>query len=63
MYEAIEMHVRGLVEDGLPVPESSSFAEYIALPLAASSNGESLAEGTGKLAFVSFWPGADADSR
>jgi predicted RNase H-like HicB family nuclease len=32
MYEAIEMHVRGLEEDGLPVPQSSSFAEYVAIP-------------------------------
>lgn len=29
MYEAIQLHVEGLVEDGLPVPESSSFAEYV----------------------------------
>jgi predicted RNase H-like HicB family nuclease len=32
MYDAIEMHVRGLIEDELPVPESQSFAEYVALP-------------------------------
>jgi len=32
MYEAIEMHVRGLIEDELPVPESHSFAEYVAVP-------------------------------
>ncbi len=31
MHEAIEMHVRSLKEDNLPVPESSSFAEYIAV--------------------------------
>ena len=31
MHEAIEMHVRGLQEDKLPVPESTSFAEYIAI--------------------------------
>ncbi len=31
MHEAIEMHVRGLLEDNLPIPESSSFAEYIAV--------------------------------
>lgn len=31
MYEAIEMHVRGLLEDGLPIPESHSFAEYVAV--------------------------------
>jgi len=29
MHEAIKMHVRGLLEDNLPVPESHSFAEYI----------------------------------
>jgi len=29
MHGAIEMHVRGLLEDNLPVPESNSFAEYI----------------------------------
>ena len=32
MHEAIAMHVRGLVEDGEPIPESQSFAEYIAVP-------------------------------
>ena len=31
MHEAIEMHVRGLVEDGLTIPESNSFAEYVAV--------------------------------
>lgn len=31
MHEAIEMHVRGLLEDGLPVPKSRSFAEYVAV--------------------------------
>ena len=31
MHDAIEMHVRGLLEDGLPVPESQSSAEYIAV--------------------------------
>ena len=31
MHEAIEMHVCGLLEDGLPIPESHSFAEYIAV--------------------------------
>lgn len=31
MYEAIEMHVQGLLEDGLPIPESQSFAEYLAV--------------------------------
>ena len=32
MYGAIEMHVRGLVKDRLPVPKSHSFAEYVAVP-------------------------------
>jgi len=32
MHEAIDMHVRGLLEDNLPVPQSHSFAEYIAIP-------------------------------
>ena len=31
MHEAIEMHVQGLIEDKIPVPESQSFAEYIAV--------------------------------
>jgi predicted RNase H-like HicB family nuclease len=31
MHEAIEMHVRGLLEDKLPIPESNSFAEYVAI--------------------------------
>ena len=32
MHEAIEMHVRGLLEDKLPVPVSHSTAEYVAVP-------------------------------
>jgi predicted RNase H-like HicB family nuclease len=31
MHEAIEMHVRGLLEDNLPVPKSEAFAEYVAV--------------------------------
>ncbi|MCG2738180.1 MAG: type II toxin-antitoxin system HicB family antitoxin [Candidatus Methanoperedenaceae archaeon] len=31
MYEAIEMHIGGLLEDKLPIPESKSFAEYVAV--------------------------------
>ncbi|NMG83331.1 MAG: type II toxin-antitoxin system HicB family antitoxin [Methanosarcinales archaeon] len=31
MYEAIEMHTGGLLEDKLPIPESKSFAEYVAV--------------------------------
>ncbi|MCZ6874301.1 MAG: type II toxin-antitoxin system HicB family antitoxin [bacterium] len=32
MHEAIQMHVQGLIEDGLPIPEPESFAEYISVP-------------------------------
>ena len=32
MHAAIELHVRGLLEDKLPVPHSHSFAEYVAIP-------------------------------
>ena len=31
IHEAIAMHVQGLTEDKEPVPDSSSFAEYIAV--------------------------------
>jgi len=31
MHEAIEMHVRGLREDNLPIPQPESFAEYVAI--------------------------------
>jgi predicted RNase H-like HicB family nuclease len=31
MHEAIEIHLQGLREDKLPIPESSSSAEYIAV--------------------------------
>ena len=31
MHKAIEMHVRGLIEDNLPVPESHTSAEYVAV--------------------------------
>ena len=29
MYEAIEMHLEGLKEDRLPIPQSHSSAEYV----------------------------------
>jgi len=29
MYAAIQMHIEGLTEDGLPIPESTAFAEYV----------------------------------
>ena len=31
MYEAIQLHVEGLAEDNLPIPDSSSFAEYVVI--------------------------------
>ncbi len=31
MHEAITLHVQGLLEDKLPVPVSSSFAEFVAV--------------------------------
>jgi predicted RNase H-like HicB family nuclease len=31
MREAIEMHLCGMLEDKLPIPEPKSFAEYIAV--------------------------------
>jgi predicted RNase H-like HicB family nuclease len=31
MHEAVEMHVQGMIEDKMPVPESVSLAEYIAV--------------------------------
>lgn len=31
MHEAIKMHLEGLMEDNLPIPESRSLAEYIAV--------------------------------
>lgn len=31
MHSAIELHVQGMVEDKLPIPESRTFAEYIAV--------------------------------
>ncbi len=32
MQEAVEMHVRGLWGDNLPVPEPQAFAEFIDIP-------------------------------
>ena len=29
MYEAIQMHIEGLREDGLPIPSSTAVAEYM----------------------------------
>jgi predicted RNase H-like HicB family nuclease len=31
MHEAVEMHVQGMLEDNLPIPESVAIAEYIAI--------------------------------
>ena len=32
IFEAIELHVEGMKEDNQPIPKTSSFAEYIAIP-------------------------------
>ncbi len=40
IYEAIEMHVQGLLEDNLPIPESESFAEYVAIAEKSSNTSE-----------------------
>jgi predicted RNase H-like HicB family nuclease len=32
MHAAVELHIRGLIEDKLPIPESTTSAEYIAVP-------------------------------
>lgn len=29
MYEAIQLHIEGLKEDGMPIPASSAVAEYV----------------------------------
>ncbi|MBU2444875.1 MAG: type II toxin-antitoxin system HicB family antitoxin [Bacteroidetes bacterium] len=31
MHEAIQLHIRGMMEDNLPIPESQSFAEYVSV--------------------------------
>ncbi|MHB1665595.1 MAG: type II toxin-antitoxin system HicB family antitoxin [bacterium] len=31
MHEAINMHVQGLLEDNMPIPDAYSFAEYMAV--------------------------------
>jgi predicted RNase H-like HicB family nuclease len=31
MQEAIEMHIKGMKEDNIPIPESHSLAEYMAV--------------------------------
>ena len=31
MHEAIELHIQGLIEDKLPIPKASAFAEFIAV--------------------------------
>ena len=38
MYEAIRMHVEGMLEDGLSIPESSAVAEYVVLSPSATGS-------------------------
>jgi len=37
--EAIEIHIRGLREDGLSLPEPSSFVDYVEIPAYAQAAG------------------------
>jgi predicted RNase H-like HicB family nuclease len=32
MHQAIEMHVKGMREDKIPIPKSHAIAEYVAVP-------------------------------
>ena len=32
MYGAIALHIKGMLEDGLPIPKSESYAEFMAVP-------------------------------
>ena len=29
IYNAIEMHIEGLIEDGIPIPDPTTFSEYV----------------------------------
>ena len=31
MYDAIELHIQGLAEDNIPIPKSTSLAEYMVI--------------------------------
>jgi len=31
MHQAVEMHIQGMLEDKLPIPEGTALAEYIAV--------------------------------
>jgi len=35
MCEAINFHIEGLIEDGLPIPDGESSAEFVVLPVSA----------------------------
>ncbi len=39
MHKAVGMHVHGLLEDRLSIPEPSSFAEYVVIPGSEGSEG------------------------
>ena len=34
MYEAVQMHIQGMIEDKIVIPENIASAEYIAVPVA-----------------------------
>ena len=42
IHEAIEMHVQGLLEDNLPIPESESFTEYVDIAEKPSTGSEAV---------------------
>ena len=31
MHEAIQLHIKGMIQDNIPIPQSQSFAEYVAV--------------------------------
>jgi predicted RNase H-like HicB family nuclease len=31
MHEAIQLHIKGVIQDNIPIPQSQSFAEYVAV--------------------------------
>ena len=42
MHQAIEMHIQGLLEDNLPVPESEAVSEYMAVTVSQDLSEHSL---------------------
>jgi predicted RNase H-like HicB family nuclease len=38
MFSAIQLHIKGMLEDHIPIPESQSSAEYVAVPALAEEH-------------------------